>query len=302
MLLRIEKENGTHTFMRIFGIDFTSAPSHTKPITCAVCILQDNHLKVQDCLKLTSFSDFEAFLRSKGPWLAALDFPFGQPVNLISRLHWPEKWEDYVQIITSMGKNEFEETLKRYAEGRAIGDKLHLRTTDVLAGARSPMMLYRVPVGKMFFEGATRLLRANVSILPCHPTADSRIVVEGYPALVARRFIGKQSYKSDERRKQTKHKEIARWEIVNRLLSSEIEKWYGLRVELPDEMSGRLVEDPKGDELDAVLCSVQGGWAWLQMLDNCWAPEAYKRIEGWIMDPLLAKEDNRHTMPFLHHQ
>src|SRR5437588_626262 len=69
--------------MRIYGIDFTSAPSRTKSITCAICKLQDNHLRVQDCLKLVSFGDFEAFLRSSGPWLATLDFPFGQPSNLM---------------------------------------------------------------------------------------------------------------------------------------------------------------------------------------------------------------------------
>ena len=288
MFLRTEKKNGKHKLMRIFGIDFTSAPSHTKPITCAVCKLQDNHLKVQDCLKLVSFSDFEAFLHSSGPWLAALDFPFGQPIRLISNLKWPEEWEDYVQIITSMGKKEFEETLKRYAEGRPIGDKVHLRTTDVLTGARSPMMLYRVPVGKMFFEGATRLLRANVSILPCRPTADTRMVVEGYPALVARRFIAKQSYKSDERSKQTEDRKMARREIVLGLRSSEIVKWYGLKVELSDEMSERLVEEPMGDELDAVLCSVQGGWSWLQKFNGYGIPEVCKRIEGWIVDPLAS--------------
>ncbi len=273
--------------MRIYGIDFTSAPSHNKPITCAECKLQDNCLRVQNCLRLLSFGEFEAFLNSNGPWLAALDFPFGQPYNLISNLDWPEQWEGYVLNISSMGKKKFEERLKRYGEGRTIGDKLHLRTTDVLAGARSPMMLYRVPVGKMFFEGATRLLRANVSILPCRPTADTRMVVEGYPALVARRFIGKQSYKSDERKKQTKERKMARWEIVNGLLSNEIVKWYGFRVELTDEMSERLVEDPMGDELDAVLCSVQGGWAWQQSLSGCELPEACKRIEGWIVDPLV---------------
>jgi len=139
----------------------------------------------------------------------------------------------------------------------------------------------------MFFEGATRLLRANVSILPCRLTADTRMVVEGYPALVARRFIGKQSYKSDERKKQTKERKMARWEIVNGLRSNEIVKWYGFRVELTDEMSERLVEDPMGDELDAVLCSVQGGWAWLQSLGGCELPEACKKIEGWIVDPLV---------------
>jgi hypothetical protein len=185
-----------------------------------------------------------------------------------------------------MGKKVFEETLIRYGEGRAKGDKLHLRTTDVLAGARSPMLLFRVPVAKMFFEGATRLLRANVSILPCRPTGDSRVVVEGYPALVARRFIGKQGYKSDERSKQTKDREMARREIVHGLRSSEIVKCYGLRVELSDELSKRLVEDPMGDELDAVLCSIQGGWAWLQRFSGYAIPEVCRRTEGWIFDPL----------------
>ena len=273
--------------MRIYGIDFTSVPSRTKPITCAVCKLQNNHLRVQNCIEMVSFGDFEAFLRSDGPWLAALDFPFGQPSRLTLHHDWPEQWEDYVQFIESMGKKEFEAILKHYVDGRVIGDKLHLRTTDEFASARSPMMLYRVPLGKMFFEGATRLLRANVSILPCRPTADSRIVVEGYPALVARRFIGKESYKSDERGKQTKDRERARWKIVNGLRSNEIVKWYGLRVEQSDEMSERLVEDPMGDELDAVLCSVQAGWSWLQRFSGYGIPEACERMEGWIVDPLV---------------
>lgn len=285
-------QNGEHKRMRIYGVDFTSAPNNKKPITCAVCDLHENHLKVQSCLDLVSFSDFEVFLRSKGPWLAALDFPFGQPARLISHLNWPEKWEEYVQIITSMGKKEFEEVLKRYAQGNAIGNKLLLRTTDVLTNARSPMMLYRVPVAKMFFEGATRLLRANVNIYPCRPREDSRIVVEGYPALIARRLIGKQSYKSDEREKQTSLREMARREIVYGLRSSEIEKWYGLRVQIADEIGKGLIEEPRGDALDAVLCSVQAGWAWLQRVDNLQVPEAYKRIEGWILDPLVAKESN----------
>ena len=272
--------------MNIYGFDFTTAPSRKKPITCAVCRLQDNLLSVQNCLKLISFEVFEAFLRLDGPWLAALDFPFGQPHKLISNLDWSETWEGYLQIIASMGKKEFEETLQRYRESRTIGDKLHLRATDVLTGARSPMMLHRVPVGKMFFEGATRLLRSDVSILPCRPTRDSRIVVEGYPALVARRFIGKRSYKSDERDKQTRDGEMARWEIVRGLRSSEIVEWYGLRVELSEQMSERLVRDAMGDELDAVLCSVQGGWAWLQRTRGYGIPEVCKRMEGWIVDPL----------------
>jgi len=286
MSLRTEKQNVGHKLMRIYGIDFTSAPSHNKPITCAECKLQDNRLRVQNCLKLVSFDDFEAFLRSGGPWLAAIDFPFGQPRKLISNLEWPETWEGYMQIIASMSKKEFEETLKRYGESRTIGDKLHLRVTDVLTDARSPMMLYRVPVGKMFFEGATRLLISDVSILPCRPTRNNMIVVEGYPALVARRFVGKRSYKSDDRAKQTMEKELARLEIVRGLRSSKIEEWYGFGVDLSDELYVKLIDDAMGDELDAVLCGMQGAWARLQRTNQFGIPEMCERMEGWIVDPL----------------
>jgi Protein of unknown function (DUF429) len=277
--------------MKIYGFDFTSSPSRKKPITCAVCELQGKLLCVQDCLRLTCFEAFEAFLRSNGLWLAALDFPFGQPRELVANLGWPETWEGYMQVIASMGKKEFEETLQRYRESRPAGDKLHLRATDVFAGARSPMMLHRVPVGKMFFEGATRLLRSEVSILPCRPAGGSRVVVEGYPALVARRFVGRRSYKSDERSKQIKEREEARLEIVRGLRSSEMLEWYGFRVELSEEMSKRLVGDAMGDELDAVLCGVQGGWAWQQRGRGYGIPGVCERSEGWIVDPLAALPD-----------
>lgn len=80
---------------------------------------------------------------------------------------------------------------------------------------------------------------------------------------------------------------MARLEIVNWLRSSEIVKLYDLNVELPGEMGEKLVEDPTGDELDAVLCSVQGAWAWLQRFSGSELPEVCKKIEGWIVDPLV---------------
>ena len=158
------------------------------------------------------------------------------------------------------------------------------------------MMLYRVPIGKMFFEGATRLLSTQVSVFPCHLREDNRIVVEGYPALVVRSLIGKQSYKSDEREKQTRSREMVRREIVRGLRSSEIEKCYGLRVKLSEEISERLIADPMGDELDAVMCGIQGGWAWQQRFNICELPQVCKRTEGWIVDPLAAKEGNLHLI------
>jgi hypothetical protein len=243
---------------------------------------------VRDTLSLTSFEAFEDFLRSEGPWLAALDFPFGQPRKLLTNLGWPENWVGYMRIITSLGKKQFEDTLTRYQESRPAGDKQHLRATDVLAGARSPMMLHRVPVGKMFFEGATRLLKSDVSILPCRPTDDKRIVVEGYPALVARRLIGKQSYKSDERGKQTIEREMTRKEIIGVLCSEALVNCYGLHVELTDEMAEMLMRDAMGDKLDAVLCAVEAGWAFLQRESGYGIPGECDGVEGWIVDPGLS--------------
>ena len=274
--------------MNIYGLDFTSAPSRRKPITCAACELEKTTLLIKTLLKLTTFEDFETFLRTEGPWLAALDFPFGQPRKLITNLGWPETWEGYMHLISSMSKQAFEKTLQDYRENRPPGDKLHLRATDTLAGAISPMMLHRVPVGKMFFQGATRLFKSEMSILPCRPTGDGRIVVEGYPALVARKLIGKRSYKSDERGKQTIDRAMARREVVDGLCSGKLVKEYGLAVLMTDEMAERLVEDAMGDELDAVLCAVQAGWAYLERENGYGVPVECDGGEGWIVDPFIS--------------
>lgn len=271
--------------MRIYGLDFTSAPTARKPITCAQCSLQATTLLVEDCLSLPSLAAFETFLRSDGPWLAALDFPFGLPRKLIDNLDWPSSWEGYMRVIAALSKQEFESVIEGYRTTRPAGDKLHLRATDVLAGARSPMMLHRVPVGKMFYQGATRLLASPVSILPCRPTGDSRVVVEGYPALVARRLIGKRAYKSDERGKQSEEYMVARREMVDKLCSGLLQEMYGPTVKLPRDMAQSLIEDAMGDRLDAVLCAVQAGRAYLERERGCGIPFNCDKDEGWIVDP-----------------
>jgi Protein of unknown function (DUF429) len=278
--------------VRIFGLDFTSAPSARKPISCAACELQGAHLRVQTIGKLSSFAAFEAFLHNPGPWLAACDFPFAQPARLLSNLGWPTRWEEYMPRIEDMSKEAFEDVLLRYRSVRAPGDKQHLRAVDRSAGACSPMMLQRVPVGKMFYQGAPRLLAAGVSILPCHPTSDTRIVFEGYPALVARRWIGRRSYKSDERSKQTQERAQARRALVDGLCSAELRERYGLALALSPAMREALVSEAMGDDLDAVLCAIQAAWAYTQREQGYGIPADCKRDEGWIVDPAMAHPRN----------
>ena len=159
--------------------------------------------------------------------------------------------------------------------------------TDALAKSRSPMMLHRVPVGKMFFQGAPRLLHSGVSILPCRPTATNTIALEGYPALVAQRWAGKTGYKSDERKKQTLEQQAMRQQIVNGILSDELRMIYNIGIELSEATAIRLVQEPMGDELDAVLCAIQAAWAYTQHENGYGIPPTCDAIEGWIVDPIL---------------
>lgn len=83
--------------MRIFGIDFTSAPSKKKPITLATGELCGDCLGITGLSALRFFDAFEDVLNFNGPWFAGIDFPFGQPRRLIENMDWPRSsWLEYV--------------------------------------------------------------------------------------------------------------------------------------------------------------------------------------------------------------
>jgi hypothetical protein len=276
--------------MKIYDIDFTSAPSLKKAITCVQCRLDEDGLSLEQFDCIVSFDEFENFLKQPGPWVAGMDFPFGQPRKLIENIGWPQIWEGYVRYVGGMTKSEFVETLAKYLNGRDMGDKQHLRLTDQLANSRSPMMLYGVPVGKMFFEGAPRLLNAGVSILPCRERNDPRIVIEAYPALVARHWAAKDSYKTDDAKKQTPARHSAREKIINGLRSKDVRAHFGFDVHFSDDYAEAFIRDGSGDELDALLCAVQVGWAYSQRDQNYGIPAGCDPLEGWIVDPFTLKK------------
>jgi hypothetical protein len=266
--------------MRIYGIDFTSAPSKIKAIACAEAWLESDILKIENFYQFTNFHSFMDFLKRSPSWIAGVDFPLGQPRKLIENLQWGKTWQEYVNHVGQMTKQEFVETLNQYRQDRAAGDREHLRETDKLTGAISPMKVYGVPVGRMFFEGAPRMLEAGFSILPCHPTADPRIVIEIYPALIARSLIGKQSYKSDDKRKQTLEMQHLRREIIRQVRSPLSQEKYGFIVQISDRLDLKADLDSSGDTLDAILAAIQAASASRQ--PNYGIPETCDRLEGWI--------------------
>jgi hypothetical protein len=268
--------------MKIYGIDFTSSPSRKKPITCLECELNGTRLSAGRLSEWPGFDEFELALNRPGPWIAGIDFPFGQARRFIETIGWPTSWHGYVTHAASLGKQGFEEALEAYAAPRPAGDKQHFRMADRRANSQSPQKLHFVPVGKMFFQGAPRLINAGVTIPGLQQGDPDRLVVEGYPGVLARYLIGRRPYKAESRKGQTADKHEARRDIMQLTEAGKLQTHYGLSVSAP----GSLAEDPTGDHLDALLCAIQAAWAWTMRDRNFGEPDQSDPLEGWIADPM----------------
>lgn len=270
--------------MTVYGVDFTSAPSRRKPIACVECLLEGTALRVTALHGWPSFEGFSTMLASPGPFIAGLDFPFGQARRFVETIGWPRDWAAYVGLVSTMTRAEFHETLTAYRLPRGKGDKEHRRQVDVATRAISPQKLHGVPVGLMFYEGAPRLLASGVTIPLLQHGDPRRIVVEAYPGVMVRRLIGSRSYKSDDRARQTADRLAARRDVMSRL-KAEGGALHGLTLEAPDA----LAEDASGDSLDALICAVQAAWAWRERRRNFGIPALADPLEGWICDPSLIR-------------
>ena len=256
--------------MRIFGVDFTSAPRRAKPITVAHGIFEKNLLRIESVENLANFEAFEAFLRRPGPWIGGFDFPFGLPRELVRDLGWPRDWSKLVGFCAGLSRQEWRGILDGYRATRPVGSKYAHRRADLPAGSSSPMKLVNPPVALMFHEGAPRLAEAGVHIPGLFDGDRSRIALEAYPGLYARNVIGRASYKNDSKAKQTAARRDAREKLFKQLpVTTGIRK--------------QLIDDASGDSLDAVICAVQAAWGWQRRRRNFGLPDRIESCEGWIV-------------------
>ena len=269
----------------ILGVDFTSAPGPRKAITVAHAELHGAHLTVGAIDHLTSFANFEALLRMPGPWVGGFDFPFGLPRELVVTLGWPQEWPQMVRYVQALGKEAFKDALNAVRESRPMGSRYIARRGDAAAGSSSPMKLVNPPVGLMFFEGAPRLLAANVSVVPCAPSEDSRMALEAYPGYLARK-ITRASYKKDGKEGARPDRREARIEIIQAITSGH-KCVAPLELVLPSALKSLCVEDGSGDALDAVVCALQAAIACATPKVAEWEkydiPTEADPLEGWIV-------------------
>lgn len=273
--------------MRVFGVDFTSSPGPGRPIAVAECELSGERLAVRDLVRLRSFEQLERGLELPGPWIAGFDFPFGQARALVRDLGWPEAWPGYVARAAEISGRELGDLLDLYRAARAQGDKERFRVTDRAARAQPSTKTRNPPLAFMFREGAPRLLRSPLHVVPCRPTDDDRIAVEAYPALVVRALIGpRRSYKGG---RDTQARRDARRDVVRALRSERLPQRYGLDLDLGQFLAEGLVREARGDLLDAVLAAVQAAWAWARRDRRFGVPAEIDPGEGWIVDPATAR-------------
>ena len=275
--------------MQLAGVDFTSAPSRRKPITVAFGrLVEDASLvvleKVVEHIDFRSFSDW---LRAPGPWLAAFDFPFGLPRELVESLAWPREWLPLMHHYTGLSRPDIVATFRAWCAARPAGGKFAHRGCDAGSGASPSMKWVNPPVAFMLHAGIGLLLEAGVHLPRLHDGDRQRVSLEGYPGLVARELIGRRSYKSDMRTKHTPQRRAARAELVAALEQGRSR--LGLRLSLTDPQRAALVDDGSADRLDAVLCLMQAAWA--AGRPDYGLPEGVDPLEGWIVSAGLGLVD-----------
>jgi hypothetical protein len=262
----------------VAGVDFTSRPTRRKPITVALGHLSRGAVRLQRLDAHTHFDGFAQWLRTPGPWTAAIDMPFGLPRELVLALGWPTDWLALMNHYASLSREQIRTRFAAFCAARPAGAKFAHRACDGPAGSSPSMKWVNPPVAYMLHAGVPLLIDAGVH-LPMHHAGDpQRVVLEGYPGLLARELIGRRSYKSDEVAKQTAERLIARKDLLDALEQGRSR--LGLRLRASHAQRDELAADASGDRLDAVLCMLQAAWASTQPSHGM--PSAVDKLEGWI--------------------
>jgi hypothetical protein len=282
--------------LSLIGVDFSSRPTRRKPIVVAHGQLQGQALQLQRLETCDTLEGFATLLQRPGPWVGGFDLPFGLPRELVEQLGWPTDWRACIAHYAAQDRASLRDTFAAFCDARPAGAKFANRACDRPAGSSPSMKWVNPPVAWMLHAGVPLLLAAAVRC-PAHEADagaqlvarddderiarhdDERVALEAYPGLLARELIGARSYKSDDAPRQTPERLIARKDLVDALEQGRSR--LALRLRLSTALREALVDDARGDALDAAMCLLQAGWATRQV--NWGLPVGVDALEGWIL-------------------
>jgi hypothetical protein len=265
----------------LLGCDFSSSPTRRKPIVLALGSQAADRVVLAGLEKIDTLAGFASWLAQPREWVGGFDFPFGLPRELVEHLGWPLQWRNCIDHYASLSRLDIRATFAAFCDARPAGSKFANRAFDKLAGSSPSMKWVNPPVAYMLHAAVPSLLAAGVHIPGLHEGDPRRVALEAYPGLLARELIGRRSYKSDEKAKQTPDRLIARKDLLTALEIGRTR--LGLRLKLTHAQRDALVQDASGDSLDAVLCLVQAAWAQRSGAPRYGLPEHLDPLEGWII-------------------
>lgn len=267
------------------GIDFSSRPDRRKPIVLAEgrwragSASSGPEVELTALRTLPSLTDYAACLREPGPWVAGCDFPFGLPRELVQALGWPQDWPALMDHYAAQSRDDLRARFVAFCAARPAGSKFAHRACDRPAGSSPSMKWVNPPVAWMLHAGVPALRAAGCDLPGLCPGDPTRRALEAYPGLLARELIGRRPYKNDARARQTPALAEARAALLAALEAGQGRP--GLRLCAPAALRARLLEDARGDALDAVLCLLQAAWA-VDQPGWGWPPQV-DPLEGWIL-------------------
>jgi hypothetical protein len=265
----------------LLGCDFSSSPSRRKPIMLAQGRRKGEAVTLAGILSFDTLPGFGQWLAQPGDWVGGFDLPFGLPRELVESLNWPTDWAGCMDHYCGLSRAEIRERFAAFCAARPAGGKFAHRAFDRLAGSSPSMKWVNPPVAFMLHAAVPLLRQAGVDLPGLCAGDPRRVALEAYPGLLARELIGRRSYKSDDRAKQTPERLIARKDLVCALETGQSR--LGLRLRLTHAQRDALAEDASGDRLDAVLCLMQAAWGELQGPPRWGLPAQVDSLEGWIV-------------------
>ncbi|MES2188423.1 MAG: DUF429 domain-containing protein [Pseudomonadota bacterium] len=275
----------------LVGCDFSSAPSRRKPVVIALGRLAGSRVVLDGVERFDTLAAFAAWLEKPGAWVGGFDLPFGLPRALVESLGWPVEWAACMDHYGSLARTDIRDAFAAFCAARPAGSKFAHRATDGPAGSSPSMKWVNPPVAFMLHAGVPLLRAAGVHLagVQPHDAGAPKVALEAYPGLLAREVLGRRSYKSDDRAKQTPDRLIARKDLVAALecgLGPLGPLRSGIRLKLRPAQHDLLVADASGDTLDAVLCLLQAAWALVRHQEGAGRyglPAGVDPLEGWIV-------------------
>lgn len=239
--------------------------------------------KAVELTRIETLSDwpaFEALLAHPGPWLGAFDFPgLGRSAKRSSTWAGHRTGPNWCATVKRWARALFAAHWTPIARPGPSASATHTavptcRRARIARAHQEPTRGNDVP------QGAPRLLSAGVSLPGMHAADPQRLAVEAYPGLIAR-SITPDSYKSDDKRKQTSARQDARRCIIDAVCTGHTPQGFSLR--LDDFHRARLIDDASGDclrcralaLLQAAACAHAGP-------PHFGLPADIDFLEGWI--------------------